>query len=89
MPRIPKYTDPIRFPQYADQDTRDVRGWILLVCTVLLPGSVQSLFGSDTSQVAFHVEVGAHPKFGAVAGLTVITVGALEDLPSLMRGVSS
>ncbi|WP_101651250.1 LCP family protein [Brevibacterium ihuae] len=45
MPRIPKYTDPIRFPQYADQDTRDVRGWILLVCTVLLPGSVQSLFG--------------------------------------------
>ncbi|MCK1803821.1 LCP family protein [Nocardia zapadnayensis] len=45
MPRTPKYTDPIRFPQYADRSTRDVRGWILLVSTILLPGSVQSLFG--------------------------------------------
>ena len=45
MPRTPKYTDPIRFPQYADRSTRDVRGWILLVSTIVLPGSVQSLFG--------------------------------------------
>ncbi|WP_309616919.1 DUF58 domain-containing protein [Salinibacterium sp.] len=51
--------------------------------------SVQSLFGSDTSQVAFHVNHGAHPKLGAVAGLTVITVGDLHDLPSLVRGLSS
>lgn len=51
--------------------------------------SVQSLFGSDTSQVAFHVDLGSQPKFGAVAGLSVITVGALDDLPSLVRGLSS
>ncbi|MDJ0335780.1 MAG: DUF58 domain-containing protein [Rhodoglobus sp.] len=51
--------------------------------------SVQSLFGSDTSQVAFHVDLGAQPKLGAVAGLTVITVGDLADLPSLVRGLSS
>ena len=49
--------------------------------------SVQSLFGQDTSQVAFHVDLGAQPKIGSVAGLTVITVGALEDLPSLVRGL--
>ncbi len=51
--------------------------------------SVQSLFGSDTNQVAFHVESGAQPKIGSVAGLTVITVGDLADLPSLVRGLSS
>lgn len=51
--------------------------------------SVQSLFGQDTSQVAIHVELGAQPKIGAVAGLTVITVGALADLPQLIRRVSS
>lgn len=51
--------------------------------------SVQSLFGSDTSQVAFHVEAGAQPKIGSVAGLTVITVGDLTDLPSLVRGLAS
>ena len=51
--------------------------------------SVQSLFGSDTSHVAFHVEYGAQPKLGAVAGLAVMTVGALKDLQSLVRGLSS
>lgn len=51
--------------------------------------SVQSLFGQDTSQVALHVELGAQPKIGAVAGLTVITVGALTDLPQLIRRVTS
>ena len=51
--------------------------------------SVQSLFGSDTSQVAFHVDLGSQPKLGAVAGLTVMTIGDLGDLPSLVRGLSS
>lgn len=51
--------------------------------------SVQSLFGSDTNQVAFHVDLGAKPKLGAVAGLSVMTVGDLKDLPSLVRGLSS
>ncbi|MBF0673569.1 MAG: DUF58 domain-containing protein [Salinibacterium sp.] len=50
--------------------------------------SIQSLFGSDTSQVAFRVEVGAEPKFAAVAGLTLITIGDLDDLPKIVRGMT-
>ena len=51
--------------------------------------SVESLFGQDTSQVAFHVELGAQPKIASVAGLTVITIGDLDDLSRLVRGISS
>lgn len=51
--------------------------------------SIQSLFGQDTSQVAFRVEAGAEPKFAAVAGLTLITIGALDDLPNVIRGLST
>ena len=51
--------------------------------------SVQSLFGTDTSQVAFHVELGAQPKLGSVAGLSVVTIGSLDDLSSLIRAMSS
>jgi hypothetical protein len=50
--------------------------------------SVESLFGQDTSQVAFHVELGAQPKIASVAGLTVITIGDLNDLSRLVRGIS-
>ncbi|WP_010203324.1 DUF58 domain-containing protein [Salinibacterium sp. PAMC 21357] len=49
--------------------------------------SIQSLFGQDTSQVAFKVVEGAEPKISAVAGLTVITIGDLKDLSQLVRGV--
>ena len=48
--------------------------------------SIESLFGQDTSQVAFHVSAGSQPKLSSVAGLTIITIGALADLPSLVRG---
>jgi uncharacterized protein (DUF58 family) len=51
--------------------------------------SVESLFGQDTSQVAFRVELGAEPKISSVAGLTVITIGALSDLGSLVRSMSA
>ena len=51
--------------------------------------SIQSLFGADTSQVAFHVVQGSEPKISAVAGLTVITIGDLKDLSALVRGLSS
>jgi uncharacterized protein (DUF58 family) len=51
--------------------------------------SVQTLFGQDTAQVAFHVELGAQPKFGAVQGLTKIEVGSLDDLSRLVRGLAS
>ncbi|MBH0129516.1 DUF58 domain-containing protein [Salinibacterium sp. NK8237] len=49
--------------------------------------SVQSLFGQDTSQVAFHIVEGAEPTISAVAGLTVITIGDLADLSKLVRGL--
>lgn len=49
--------------------------------------SIQSLFGQDTSQVAFHVVDGAEPNISAVAGLTVITIGRLDDLSSVVRGL--
>ena len=51
--------------------------------------SVQALFGRDTSQVAIHVQEGEEPKLGEVAGLTMITIGDLADLPQLIRRVSS
>jgi hypothetical protein len=50
--------------------------------------SVEKLFGQDTSQVAFQVELGAQPKISSVAGLTVITIGDLNDLSRLVRGIS-
>lgn len=50
--------------------------------------SIQSLFGADTSQVAFRIEAGAEPKFAAVAGLTLITIGSLDDLPKVVRGLA-
>jgi len=50
--------------------------------------SVESLFGQDTSQVAFKVELGSQPKISSVAGLTVITIGDLNDLSRLVRGIS-
>nr|WP_246376689.1 DUF58 domain-containing protein [Conyzicola lurida] len=57
--------------------------------TTLEYRSVETLFGQDTSQVAFHVELGAQPRISSVAGLTVITIGDLDDLNRLVRGVSS
>lgn len=50
--------------------------------------SVETLFGKDTSIVAFRVELGAHPKISSVSGLTMITVGALSDLSALVRGLA-
>jgi len=50
--------------------------------------SIQSLFGQDTSQVAFHVVLGSEPKISSVAGLTVITIGNLSDLSALVRGLT-
>lgn len=51
--------------------------------------SAQTLFGPDTTHVAFRVEHDAQPKLSTVTGLSVVTVGRLEDLPSLVRGMSA
>lgn len=50
--------------------------------------SVETLFGQDVSQVAFRIAVGAQPTISSVAGLTMITVGQLEDLPKVLRGIA-
>lgn len=50
--------------------------------------SIETLFGKDTSIVAFRVEAGAAPKISSVSGLTMITVGKLSDLPALVRGLA-
>ncbi|AYF98515.1 DUF58 domain-containing protein [Protaetiibacter intestinalis] len=58
----------------------------------LSPGdirSVQTLFGSDTTHLGVTAELGAQPRLGSVAGMTMLTVGRLEDLPGLFRGLSS
>lgn len=39
-----RYVDPIRYPSYASQPTRDVRAWVLLLVTAFIPGGVQLLF---------------------------------------------
>jgi uncharacterized protein (DUF58 family) len=50
--------------------------------------SIETLFGKDTSIVAFRVEKGAPPKISSVSGLTMITVGELSDLSALVRGLA-
>ncbi|MFC6355195.1 DUF58 domain-containing protein [Luethyella okanaganae] len=49
--------------------------------------SVTTLFGLDTMTIAFRVECGASSRVGAVSGITVLTVGTLDDLPKLLRRV--
>lgn len=39
-----RYVDPIHYPSYASQPTRDLRAWLLLLVTLFLPGGVQLLF---------------------------------------------
>ncbi len=50
--------------------------------------SIESLFGQDTTQVAFRIDAGAQPAISAVGSLTLITVGDLADLSMLVRSSS-
>ena len=50
--------------------------------------SVESLFGQDTTQIAFRVILDAQPSISAVGSLTVVTIGRLRDLSMLVRSVS-
>ncbi|MFE6966642.1 DUF58 domain-containing protein [Agromyces sp. NPDC057679] len=47
--------------------------------------SVETVFGNDTQTIAIRVEEGASSSLTKVAGTTVATVGALGDLPRIMR----
>ena len=50
--------------------------------------AAQTLFGQDTKTLAFRIEQGSPPRLANVSGLTVLTVGELADLPSLLRRVN-
>ncbi|WP_353810203.1 DUF58 domain-containing protein [Agromyces sp. SYSU T00194] len=49
--------------------------------------SVQRLFGTDTQTLAFRAEEGASAGIRSVGGLTVLTVGRLDELPGVVREV--
>jgi hypothetical protein len=51
--------------------------------------SVQTLFGPDTAHVGVVVDAGAQARLGTAGGTLMLTVGRLEDLPALFRGLSS
>jgi uncharacterized protein (DUF58 family) len=47
--------------------------------------AVDALFGADTRTIALRVDAGAAPRIAIISGLSVVTLGALSDLPHLMR----
>lgn len=49
--------------------------------------SVETLFGSDTSTIGFRAEIDGQSRVSRVAGLAVVTIAQLEDLPRLVRRV--
>ena len=49
--------------------------------------SIETLFGSDTSTIGFRAEIGGQSRVSRVAGLAVVTIAQLEDLPRLVRRV--
>lgn len=51
--------------------------------------TVQTVFGADTAHIALTVDQGAQARLGAVGGVQMLTLGRLEDLPALFRGLSS
>jgi hypothetical protein len=51
--------------------------------------TVQTLFGPDTSHIGVIVESGAQARMGTAGGTLMFTLGRLDDLPGLFRGLSS
>src|SRR5690606_6013258 len=49
--------------------------------------AVGSLFSEDTRRIVLRVEPGAAPRMYTVSEVTIVTVGALSDLPRLIRTV--
>lgn len=47
--------------------------------------AADALFGGDTRTIGVRVDAGAEPRISIVAGIGIVTVGALSDLPQLMR----
>ncbi len=51
--------------------------------------SIQTLYGPDTTQLGVRVDAGGQSRIGAMGGMTMLTVGALDDLPPMLRGIAS
>lgn len=51
--------------------------------------SVNTVFGADTNHLGLTVDAGAQPRLGSVGGMLMLTVGRLDDLPPLFRGLAS
>ncbi|MEP6478784.1 MAG: DUF58 domain-containing protein [Rhodoglobus sp.] len=49
--------------------------------------SVETLFGLETQTIVFRAELDAPSRVAHVSGLTVVTVGRLDELPRLVRRV--
>ncbi|WP_147436228.1 DUF58 domain-containing protein [Mycetocola manganoxydans] len=46
--------------------------------------AIQRLFGGETNVIALKIEHGSRPRVQDVAGLSIVTIGALGDLPRVM-----
>ena len=46
--------------------------------------AIQRLFGGETNVLALRIEDGARARIQDVAGLSIVTIGALSDLPRVM-----
>jgi hypothetical protein len=46
--------------------------------------AIQRLFGGETTVLALRIEHGSRPRVQDVAGLSIVTLGALGDLPRVM-----
>jgi uncharacterized protein (DUF58 family) len=46
--------------------------------------AIQRLFGGETNVIALKIEHGSRPRVQDVAGLSIVTIGAIGDLPRVM-----
>jgi hypothetical protein len=51
--------------------------------------AAQTLFGADTSHLGVVAEQDAQPRLGSIGGTLMLTVGRLDDLPPIFRGLAS
>lgn len=51
--------------------------------------AVQRLYGADTQHLAVRAVSGEQARIGSLGGATMLTVGALDDLPGMLAGVAS
>lgn len=46
--------------------------------------AIQRLFGGETNVIALKIDAGSRPRVQDIAGLSIVTLGALGDLPRVM-----